>query len=197
MKRIIKRSSKKGFTLLEVLLATVIMSIVSMMIMQGFLATMNFAHNNLIYSQSGSKNYGKCVAFISSNVNRSLQDRIFDFTTKSTSVTTFSPASGGTSIGSTIKIKTVDYEENGVITPHENVAGKVTTEFNENNVVNHHRHAFFYQPILAKCPADTGSTSTHIVRYCYVPASGSYGWYCTSSGCTYAEASNPISVPSL
>ena len=197
MKKVTKRHSKKGFTLLEVLLATVIMSIVSLMIMQGFLATMNFAHNNNIYSRSGSANYAKCVAFISQNVNMSYQARIFGHSGSTTGKTVFKPAAGSFTGGNTFTIRAIDHEEDSVVTPHENVAGKITTEFNETGVVNYHRHAFFYQPILSRCPADTEAVPTHPVRYCYVPKTGTYGWYCIHDGCPYSLAANPIPVPSI
>lgn len=50
------KKSKRGFTLLEVLLATVIMVIASTMIMKGFIAVMVFARNNRNYSKSGQLN---------------------------------------------------------------------------------------------------------------------------------------------
>lgn len=49
-------SSKRGFTLLEVLLATVILVIASTMIMKGFISVMVFARNNRNYSKSGQLN---------------------------------------------------------------------------------------------------------------------------------------------
>ncbi len=51
----ITRNSKYGFTLLEVLLATVIMVIASTMIMKGFVAVMIFARNNRNFSGSGQR----------------------------------------------------------------------------------------------------------------------------------------------
>ena len=49
-------SSKRGFTLLEVLLATVILVIASTMIMKGFVSVMVFARNNRNYTKSGQLN---------------------------------------------------------------------------------------------------------------------------------------------
>jgi len=56
MKRV-KKASKFGFTLLEVLLATVIMVMASTMIMKGFIAVMILANNNARFSKSGEDNY--------------------------------------------------------------------------------------------------------------------------------------------
>lgn len=49
--------SKAGFTLLEVLLAVVILVIASTMIMQGFIAVMVIGRNNRAYAVSGENNY--------------------------------------------------------------------------------------------------------------------------------------------
>jgi len=53
----LKGKSKTGFTLLEVLLATVIMVIASTMIMQGFIAVMVLGANNRSLAKSGDYNY--------------------------------------------------------------------------------------------------------------------------------------------
>ena len=53
----VRRRSKTGFTLLEVLLATVIMVIASTMIMKGFIAVMVIGHNSRSYARSGESNY--------------------------------------------------------------------------------------------------------------------------------------------
>jgi prepilin-type N-terminal cleavage/methylation domain-containing protein len=77
MKRIIKLS-KSGFTLLEVLLATVIMVIASTMIMQGFIAVMIMANNNSRFSKSGEDNYRRALSetIINNASSRSQQDVI-------------------------------------------------------------------------------------------------------------------------
>lgn len=53
----LKGKSKSGFTLLEVLLATVILVIASTMIMQGFIAVMVLGANNRSFAKSGDYNY--------------------------------------------------------------------------------------------------------------------------------------------
>ena len=61
MRRFTKMNSKKGFTLLEVLLATAILVIVSSMLMQGFITTMGFSYNSSVYARSASWNSKLCV----------------------------------------------------------------------------------------------------------------------------------------
>ncbi len=62
MIRFTKRHSKKGFTLLEVLLATAILVIISSMLMQGFITTMGFSYNSSVYARSAAWNSKLCVA---------------------------------------------------------------------------------------------------------------------------------------
>ena len=56
MKRFSKLKNKKGFTLLETLLATCILVIVSSMLMQGFITAMGYSYNSSVYSRSASYN---------------------------------------------------------------------------------------------------------------------------------------------
>ena len=57
----LRSKSKAGFTLLEVLLATVIMVIASTMIMQGFIAVMVLGANNRSFAKSGDYNYRMAI----------------------------------------------------------------------------------------------------------------------------------------
>ena len=61
MKRFSKLKNKKGFTLLETLLATCILVIVSSMLMQGFITAMGYSYNSSVYSRSASYNSQLCV----------------------------------------------------------------------------------------------------------------------------------------
>ena len=63
MKKI--KANKKGFTLLEVMLATVILLISSLMMFQGFMSTITFSTNTALYAKAGGANtqsaYAKVV----------------------------------------------------------------------------------------------------------------------------------------
>ena len=61
MKRVVKQSNKKGFTLVETLLATFILVVVSTMLVNGFIATMGYSYQTSIYSKSGANNYAACM----------------------------------------------------------------------------------------------------------------------------------------
>jgi prepilin-type N-terminal cleavage/methylation domain-containing protein len=60
MKRLSSKS-KRGFTLLEVMLAVVILTIASTMIMKGFIAVMILSKNNSRYAASGEYNYRRAM----------------------------------------------------------------------------------------------------------------------------------------
>ena len=53
------KKNKKGFTLLEVILAVAIMLIASTMILQGFIATLVYSANTALYAKTGAGNSDK------------------------------------------------------------------------------------------------------------------------------------------
>ena len=61
MKRLIKQINRKGFTLVETLLATFILVVVSTMLINGFIATMGYSYQTSVYSKSGANNYTACM----------------------------------------------------------------------------------------------------------------------------------------
>lgn len=63
-----KQFNKKGFSLLEVMLAVAIMAIASSMIMYGFMASMNYANNSSIYARVAAANQGKSYESLTSAI---------------------------------------------------------------------------------------------------------------------------------
>ena len=61
MKRLIKRSNRKGFTLVETLLATFILVVISTMLINGFITTMGYSYQSAVYNKSASMNYSLCM----------------------------------------------------------------------------------------------------------------------------------------
>ena len=61
MRRVTKRNNKKGFTLVETLLATFILVVISTMLVNGFIATMGYSYQTSVYSKSGANNYAVCM----------------------------------------------------------------------------------------------------------------------------------------
>lgn len=61
MKRFSKLKTKKGFTLLETLLATCILVIIGSMLMEGFITAMGYSYNSSVYSRSAAYNGQLCI----------------------------------------------------------------------------------------------------------------------------------------
>lgn len=186
MKRLVKSRSKRGFTLLEVMLATLIMSIVSTMIMRGFLSTMNYAHNNNVYSKMGAKNYhralNKITIYLEKGKDNGLQERINELKSAGTadSIKYNVTAGNGSISGREVVVRSFSETNNSGI----NITAGLSEEYvkQETSVVSN-RHSFFFQPTIVTCPAD----DSHPVRYCVVPSTGDSGWYCIAPGCTFTE----------
>ena len=64
MKRLIKSTSKKAFTLLEVLLAVAIGLTASTMILEGVVSTMQFSNNTAVYTRLAYEDYSAASLFI-------------------------------------------------------------------------------------------------------------------------------------
>ena len=188
MKRIFKRSSKRGFTLLEVMLATCIMTICSTMIMKGFLSTMNYAHNNNVYNKMGAKNYDSAMAKVTKMVaygdGDGLQKRIVELKGSGVAGTVeLKVTAGGAGSGVDKKklvVKNWEFNDNTGV----NLNDKVKGTYAEGASAVSHRHSFFFQPTIVECPVN----ANHKVRYCVVQADATKnGWYCRESSCTYTD----------
>ena len=63
MLKIVKvKKTKKGFTLLETLLSVALLVIISTMLMNGFMSTMNYSHNTSVYWKSAGGNYAAAMS---------------------------------------------------------------------------------------------------------------------------------------
>lgn len=65
MKKFAKTNSRKGFTLVETLLAVFILIVVSTMLINGFITTMAYSYQTSVYSKSGASNYKACMNTLS------------------------------------------------------------------------------------------------------------------------------------
>lgn len=192
MKRFFKRKNKRGFTLLEVMLATCIMTICSTMIMKGFMSTMNYAHNNNVYNKMGAKNYNSAMSKVTKMVGYGdgdgLQKRIDELKTnggaggvkEELELSIRAGGAGSDVNGKKLVVKHWEFNDNTGI----NLSDKVKGTYAEGASAVSHRHSFFFQPTIVKCPID----DKHKVRYCVVQADATKnGWYCRESSCTYKD----------
>lgn len=70
--------SKKGFTLLEIVLAVAILMIMSTALVQGFLSTLQYSYDTSLYLRMSKSNYGRAVSDLSNYSNSPVESR-YDF----------------------------------------------------------------------------------------------------------------------
>jgi hypothetical protein len=78
MKRFIKQNSRKGFTLVETILATFILFVVSTMLVNGFIAAIGYSYQTSIYNKSSGDNYAVCMQDIGTWSKKSKSQREID-----------------------------------------------------------------------------------------------------------------------
>lgn len=61
MKKLVKSNRRKGFTLVETILAIFILVVVSTMLINGFIASMAYSYQTSVYSKSAGNNYKACM----------------------------------------------------------------------------------------------------------------------------------------
>jgi prepilin-type N-terminal cleavage/methylation domain-containing protein len=194
MKRIDKKN-KYGFTLLEVMLATVIMTIASTMIMQGFIAVMIMAKNNARYAKSGEENY-----------RRAINETIVHYATAANQQTgVMEPLGDGKAVTLTASfaganpsmVTAGDLNLCVDVTQYSDSTAPTGTELDsdavEASTLANNRYAFFYD--MNDFLGIGTNSGRHIYRWGYVLVSGptdghanscikvddqwrQYGWYC-------------------
>ena len=75
--------SKKGFTLLEIVLAVAILMIMSTALVQGFLSTLQYSYDTSLYLRMSKSNYGRAVSDLSNYSNSPVESR-YDFSGNAT-----------------------------------------------------------------------------------------------------------------
>jgi prepilin-type N-terminal cleavage/methylation domain-containing protein len=161
----IHNQTKSGFTLLEVLLAVVILTIASTMIMKGFIAVMIFGRNNRVYYKYGSENYRAAMAETVAKwaTNSSQADTMANLTDGSCSALTasYDPSYAASVTLPNIVVDVSDYSTiNRVYL--ENVA---TGTYDDGDSSVSNRFAFFYDfgDFLG-----VSASSGHVIRWGFV-----------------------------
>lgn len=76
--------SKKGFTLLEIVLAVAILMIMSTALVQGFLSTLQYSYDTSLYLRMSKSNYGRAVSDLSNYSNSAVGSRYDEFSGNAT-----------------------------------------------------------------------------------------------------------------
>ena len=225
--RVVLKSSKAGFTLLEVLLATVILVIASTMIMQGFIAVMVLGANTRSYAKSGENNYRLALneAVLQHATAENQIEDMNSMTAGSYSVisaTSINPPAAAVDVDDVSLVVDLHAYTNSSAIYSTNVDGdSIDSEAIANN-----RFAFFYDlPDLMSRSADEGSP--HVMRWGFTidPSNnfaqaavshgeyttpvyngdpsgdpvyyGRYGWYCFNEAHTGSCRTEPYTSPVL
>jgi len=206
MKRISK-CTKTGFTLLEVMLAVVILVIASTMIMTGFIAVMAFGRNNRNYSKSGEENYRNAL-HLSVVGHATANNQYLDlktnykpamFSTINASIRAGSPT-GVSSDDLAMVVEVGSYVNTSAGVSMDSVSA--VSDYSDGNSITNNRYAFFYD---FNDYIGVTESEDHIIRYGFVldPANpsrahgdytvpiyddrgnivayGNPGWYCFNS----------------
>ncbi len=118
MKRFIKQNSRKGFTLVETILATFILFVVSTMLVNGFIAAIGYSYQTSIYNKSSGDNYSVCMKDIGEWSKLTKKDREiagYDYSSPTGGKTTLSFDTSGAYGGKTLETLNVVYEKHDSI----------------------------------------------------------------------------------
>ena len=181
------RSSKKGFTLLEVMLSIAILTIVSTMIMQGFLAAMNYSTNNSVYARLGANNYSTAIRKLAENSStQASPSRDAALLASATDMTTIHYGISG---GVSGDVRVTRWRENDASDPHINVVGSAINDhtYDEggsggvSSILN--RTSFFYIPSESHVCPECGGPQQYGISW------GHTGWYCNNQVVVTAKIS--------
>ncbi len=166
MTRLMK-TSKRGFTLLEVLLAVAILTIASTMIMNGFIATMTFANNNKRYARIGEMNASRAVRNIAHYATNSSQmDTMNELTDNRCSELEASFAGGTCAPGVDLDNLHICVDVSAFVDSSATMSFVVDGEQLEQPTLVVNRFSFFYD--LGDYLGPNAVNGNHVIRWGYV-----------------------------
>lgn len=178
------KSSKKGFTLLEVMLAIAIMVIASTMILQGFLSTLAYSANTALYARQGGYNQKQMYQAVAAKVGQNGDAGAKTLTDSKGKDFSGTPhelqMSGG--VG-TVKYRVNTWKSTYVLTTTgSTVDGETDADAN----TSYNRYAVTYCLPNIKCPT-CGKTDRLAI------SAKTYKWMCTRCSCYVGETSTSSS----
>lgn len=180
MKRLIKSTNKKAFTLLEVLLAVAIGLTASTMILEGVVSTMQFSNNTAVYTRLAYEDYSAATLFIA-QAHKNVKSYEYGTTADSTMKFDFS---GATVSDVTINIETNKIKPGSVSMADLNVINFSGSYENLGSVVSANRTSATYTPMVCDC-----SCGAEFMRIGYdddeagiIPDYIGYYWFCSDNG---------------
>ena len=176
----IKKLNRKGFTLVETILAVFILFVISTMLINGFIAAIAYSYQTSVYSKSGSKNYDICMQDVANWNVLTKSDREIEghsYSTSKKKTLAFS-ARGVHTAANTFKDLNVAYEKK------DDLSGTVPLELNfadgrfapaeDESQLSDNRTIFKYFP--EHCWDGTRDTTIGSIVVCYNKATHKYIW---------------------
>lgn len=179
MKRFIKQNSCKGFTLVETILATFILFVVSTMLVNGFIAAIGYSYQTSIYNKSSGDNYAVCMQDIGTWSKKTKSEReIAGFDYAAAKKSTLSFDTSGAYGGKTLETVNVVYEKHDSIRTNVIPDGVAFTDgrFAPTSNVDQradNRKSFCYYP--EHCVDKDGNNKGNIIVM-YVASEKKYYW---------------------
>ncbi len=172
------KSSKKGFTLLEVMLAIAIMVVASTMILEGFLSTLAYSANTALYARQGGYNQKQMYQAVATKVGKNGDDGSKSLTD------TYGKSFNGTAheIQMSGGVGTVKYRVNTWKSSYT-MTNKVNGEAGVDSNTSYNRYAVTYCLPNIKCP--TCGKSDHLAI-----SAKTYKWMCTKCSVYVGETSS-------
>lgn len=179
MKRLIKSTSKKAFTLLEVLLAVAIGLTASTMILEGVVSTMQFSNNTAVYTRLAYEDYSAASLFIA-QAHKDVKN--YNYGTSSDSTMKFD-FSGASVLDTDVYISTNKITPGSASLSDLNVISYSASYEDLSGVVSANRTSATYVPR----PCD--SCGSEFMRIGYdddqaslIPDYTGYYWFCSTNG---------------
>lgn len=157
--------SKKGFTLLETLLSVALLLIISTMMMNGFMSTINYSHNTSVQAKSSASNYASAMSDLAQYTAEASLDKQVAYQTLDSSGTEYKlKITGGSVAGSNLilnsderlKVRVFKYIDN-TTDLHDNLGLPEYNEHytpDEDNSYADNRYSYTYIPYVNKTADD-------------------------------------------
>jgi prepilin-type N-terminal cleavage/methylation domain-containing protein len=162
--------SKRGFSLLETMLSVAILLIVTLMVYEGFMSTLNYAGDTALAERVGNEQAGKVYAELGSKTNGNLPKHVANSETSCIMIK-------GTGVKSVLQVEELDHTTGMSVFSAGSSFTDGTTFTGTTN-----RHGFVYSQ--RTCPNHPNAT----VQYYKTTISGNTAIVarCSTTGCSYA-----------
>ncbi|MCR4669695.1 MAG: type II secretion system GspH family protein [Saccharofermentans sp.] len=201
MLKIVKvKKTKKGFTLLETLLSCALLVIISTMMMNGFMASINYSHNTSVYAKSAASNYASAMSEMAYYATKAEADKKTAYSALDSKGTDGTLTFTGTGVAGTklilntdgeLKVKVFEQIDNKT-NLHQNLGlSQYKEEYDDKNgSYADNRYSFTYIPGMNK---DGSNKHVGEIRIFKKRGTNDYYWgYKKSDGSVVILSTDPI-----